>query len=142
MAEITQLASPDERALSEINVLLKQLSERIPECSLELLEQIVKNQNIELWVAKVGEKIVGMGQLAIVLKPEGVIAQVEDVVVDEAQRGKGIGRIILEKIIERARVRSARMIQLSSNPSRVAANALYKKNGFELHETNFYRMKL
>ena len=83
-----------------------------------------------------------MGELAIILKPEGVIAQIEDVIVDETQRGKGFGKKISEKLIGRARARGARVIQLSSNPTRTAANALYKKLGFELHETNVYRLML
>ena len=83
-----------------------------------------------------------MGELAITLKPEGVIAQIEDVIVDESQRGKGLGKSISEKLIERARARGARVIQLSSNSTRIAANALYKKLGFELHQTNVYRLML
>jgi len=142
MAEIIQLTSADERALSEVNVLLKQLSERIPPCTLELLKDIVEDKNLELWVALENEKIVGMGELVIVLKPDGTIAQIEDVVVDEGQRGKGLGKAISEKLIERAQERGARAIHLSSNPLRVAANELYKKIGFELHGTNSYRMKL
>ena len=84
----------------------------------------------------------GMGELAIVLKPEGVIAQIEDVVVDKNQRRKGLGKLISEKLIERARVRGARVVQLSSRAGREAANALYKKLGFELHETNSYHLEL
>lgn len=142
MADIVQLTSADKNALNDIGALLKQLSERIPSCSLEHLERIVGDKNLELWVAREGEKIVGMGELAIVLKPDGIIAQIEDVVVDESQRGKGLGKTISEKLIERAREHGARAIHLSSNPSRLAANELYKKLGFELHETNFYKMKL
>ena len=142
MVDIVQLTSADEKACADINALLRQLSERIPPCSTELLQQIVGSPVLELWVVREGTTIVGMGELAITLKPEGVIAQIEDVIVDETQRGKGFGKKISEKLIERARARGARVIQLSSNPSRTAANQLYQKLGFELHETNVYRLML
>ena len=83
-----------------------------------------------------------MGQLVIILKLEGVIAQVEDVVVDETRRGKGLGKMISEKLIERAKARGVHMLQLESNPTRTAANTLYQKLGFIVHETNVYRLKL
>ena len=83
-----------------------------------------------------------MAELAIVLKPEGIIAQIEDVVVDEAQRGKGIGQALSKKLLERARARGARIVQLSSHPAREAGNKLYQKLGFEKWDTNFYKMKL
>jgi len=140
--EIVQLKSADENVLADINVLLRQLSERIPLCTLELLERIVESPATELWVVRDAGKIVSMGELVIVLKPEGIIAQIEDVVTDESQRGKGFGRMISEKLIERARARGARAIQLSSRVDRVVANALYQKLGFEQYETNSYRMKL
>ena len=94
MAELTCLESFDEENLKEINGLLHQLSDRAPECTPELLRSIIDNKTAELWIVKEGEVIVGMGELALVLKPEGVIAQIEDVIVDEGQRGKGFGRVI------------------------------------------------
>lgn len=142
MVEIVRLQKADAKSLKEVNALLRQLSGQIPPCTLELLSNIIDNSSFELWVAKEGGIIIGIGELAIVLKPEGVIAQIEDVVVDEGYRGKGLGKEIGEKLIERARTQSARMIQLSSNPARTAANALYQKLGFTLHETNAYRLKL
>lgn len=142
MAELARLESADEGALAAINALLRQLSERVPACTPELLERIVASSLHELWVVREGDAIVGMGELAIVLKPEGVIAQIEDVVVGEAHRGKGLGRALSEKLIKRARAHGARMVQLSSRASREAANALYKKLGFKLHETNSYQLML
>lgn len=142
MMEIVRLQKADTKSLKEVNALLRQLSNQIPPCTLELLNDIVESSTFELWVAKEDGIIVGIGELAIVLKPEGVIAQIEDVVVDEGYRGKGLGKKISEKLIGRARAQHARVIQLSSNPARTAANALYQKLGFTLHETNTYRLKL
>ena len=140
--ELTKLTGATEGALSSINVLLKQLSDRVPACTHGLLAEIVRSDSLELWVATDGGQIVGMGELAIVRKPEGIVAQIEDVVVDESQRGKNIGTEIMQKLIERAREHQARVIQLSSRASRVAANKLYQKLGFQLHETNSYHLML
>ncbi len=142
MADLVQLTSAVETSLGEVNMLLKQLSERVPPCTIELLKNIVESPVLELWVVKDGEKIIGMAELALVLKPEGVIAQVEDVVVDEVHRGKGFGKMLSEKLIERARAHGARAIQLSSRASRIEANALYQKLGFKKHETNSYYLNL
>ena len=138
MSDLVQLTNADASALEDINLLLRQLSTRVPLCTLELLQNITESPGVELWVVQEGKKIVGMGEVAIVLKPEGIIAQIEDVIVDEGQRGKGLGKQILQKLIDRARARGARTIKLSSNASRVAANALYQKFGFKIHETNSY----
>jgi len=142
MADISRLELIETSTLDEVNVLLKQLSERVPTCSLELLKSVIGSESSELWVVKEEGKIVGMGQLVIILKLEGVIAQVEDVVVDETRRGKGLGKMISEKLIERAKARGVHMLQLESNPTRTAANTLYQKLGFIVHETNVYRLKL
>ena len=142
MTELMKLERVEAGTLDNINALLQQLSGRVPPCTPELLKNIVESPALELWVVKDAGKIVGMGELAVVLKPEGIVAQIEDVVVDEGQRGKGLGKQLSEKLIERARERGARVIQLSSRFSRVAANALYQKLGFELHETNSYQMRL
>ena len=142
MAEIVELTRFDATALKEINALLKQLSERIPACTPELLKKILKNEHVEMWVVREGGRIVGMAELVLILKPEGVIAQIEDVVVDETMRGKGLGQQLSEKLIQRAKARGARAVHLSSHVSRVAGNKLYQKLGFEKWDTNFYRMKL
>lgn len=142
MAEIVRLTQADAKTLNEINRLLRQLSERVPLCTIGLLKDIVDSAVLELWVVRDQNKIVGMGELAITLKPEGIIAQVEDLVIDAEQRGKGFGKMVSEKLIERARSRGARAVQLSSNPSRTAANSLYQKLGFKFHETNSYYINL
>ena len=142
MAEILRLTQADAETLNEINRLLRQLSGRVPLCTIGLLKDIVDSAALELWVVRDQNKIVGMGELAITLKPEGIIAQVEDLVIDAEQRGKGFGKMVSEKLIERARARGARAVQLSSNPSRIAANSLYQKLGFKFHETNSYYIDL
>ena len=69
-------------------------------------------------------------------------AVIEDMVVDEAHRGKGYGEKILRALIAWARENNIEVIELTTNPARVAANNLYKKVGFVVHPTNHYLLKL
>ena len=142
--KIVQLKSADARICSEINSLLRQLSSsaQTGKCSPKLLKRIVESEESELWVALDKRRTVGMATLAIIVKPGGMVARVEDVVVDASARGQGLGAAITKKLIERAKAHKAKLVLLSSRPSRVAANALYKKLGFKLHKTNTYQMKL
>ena len=73
--------------------------------------------------------------------PTGARAWIEDVVVDETARGLGAGEALLERPIEPARTLGARTVELTSRPSREAANR-YQRIGFELRHTNVYRIAL
>jgi ribosomal protein S18 acetylase RimI-like enzyme len=83
--------------------------------------------------------VVGMLTLATFRIPTGVRAWIEDVVVDTAARGRGAGEALTQAALELAGARGAQTVDLTSRPSREAANRLYQKVGFELRETNVYR---
>ncbi len=72
----------------------------------------------------------------------GMRAWVEDVVVDEGARGQGAGQSLVVAAIEHAQKIGARTVDLTSRPSREAANRLYQRAGFQLRETNVYRVTL
>ncbi len=85
-----------------------------------------------------GEKLIGMGWIfprQTLLRKQAVI---EDMIVDSKYRGKGLGREILDDLVKWAGENGVEVIELTSNPKRVAANELYKKYGFKLHLTNHY----
>lgn len=83
--------------------------------------------------------ILGCASLCVFASPTGRKATIEDVVVDAGQRGRHIGRALIEHIIGYAQTRLAPVeIHLTSRPHRVAANALYKALGFKQKETNVY----
>ena len=142
MAKIERLTQASDSVRQDINVLIHQLSLRLPECSSELLESIIADPNLEVWVVTEDAHIVGMAALVIVTIPEGRRAQTEDIVIDEKYRGQGLGEQLSKKLIERARARDASVVTLSSRADRVAANTLYVKLGFESRETNVYRLEL
>jgi len=98
--------------------------------------------NGHLCTIKDADNLVGMGWIfprQTLLRKQAVI---EDMIVDESQRGKGIGEKILRDLIDWAKHNQIEVIELTTNPKRTAANTLYKKCGFVLHETNHYLLDL
>ena len=87
-------------------------------------------------------EILGMMTLVVFRIPTGIRAWIEDVVVDGNARGKGIGEKLVRSAVERAKQEGAKTVDLTSRPSREAANRLYRRCGFETRETNIYRIKL
>jgi ribosomal protein S18 acetylase RimI-like enzyme len=60
-------------------------------------------------------------------------------VVDEAVRGRGVGEGLSQEAVRRALELGARTVELTSRPSREAANRLYQRLGFVLRDSNVYR---
>lgn len=110
------------------------------------LSALLNSDNSSLIVAREPDEngeIVGMLNLTIYRVPTGVRSIVEDVVVDEKMRGRGIGNALVQHAIDLAREAGANGVSLTSNPQREAANHLYQSMGFELRKTNpyFYKLK-
>ncbi len=123
--------------------LIPQLSSSNAPPSREQLEEIVKDGRSVLLVARDdSDAIVGSLTLATFRIPTAMRAWIEDVVVDSAARGQGVGEALNRAALERAQSLGARTVDLTSRPSREAANALYQKLGFERRETNVYRYYL
>ena len=129
----------DETLLDDVNSLLPQLSKSARPLTLDELRAIIESDASHLLLATEDGRIHGMLTLAVFRIPTGVRAWVEDVVVAESSRGKGTGKALLDAAIRLARERGAKTVDLTSRPSREAANRLYRKAGFEQRETNVYR---
>ncbi|NPV86879.1 MAG: GNAT family N-acetyltransferase [Anaerolineae bacterium] len=87
-------------------------------------------------------KIIGTLALAIFRTPTGIHSWIEDVVVDEAARGQGIGKALTQSAITLAKEKGAKSVNLTSHPRRQAANRLYQRMGFQQRETNVYILHL
>ncbi len=122
--------------------LVPQLSRSAAQPTAYDLEAIVESPATTLFVARADAEIVGMLTLAVFRAPTGVRAWIEDVVVDEAARGRDAGRTLVEAALASARRAEARTVDLTSRPDRVVANAMYERLGFERRETNVYRLTL
>ncbi len=120
-------------------VLIPQLSKSNPPPSQADLNAIISSEASVLFIARVNGKIAGALTLAIFRIPTGVRAWIEDVVVDADARGHGVGEALNMAAIAEARSRGAITVELTSRPSREAANRLYQRIGFVQRETNIYR---
>lgn len=139
MIEIQTLTSFNETSYKQLEILMGQLTQNsrlTPDKLSEVLE------NARLFVAKDGDKIIGFATLCPFVSPTGRKASIEDVVVSAEYRGQGIGRRLVEAAIEKAKESAPITLQLTSRPSREAANHLYQSMGFTPKDTNFYFLKL
>lgn len=121
--------------------LIPQLSSSNPPPTEEELEFIVNSPASVLFVAVEDDEILGSLTLALFRIPTAMRAWIEDVVVDERARGKGVGHLLNEAALERAKAEGAATVDLTSRPTRAAANRLYQRLGFIQRETNVYRYK-
>ncbi len=140
--EITEATAATAELVEAFERLTPQLSSSNPPPSAEALETIATSEATRLLVARADGAIVGSLTLVLVRIPTGLRAIIEDVVVDEQCRGQGLGRTLNEAALELARDAGAVTVDLTSRPSREAANRLYLALGFEVRDTNVYRYKL
>ncbi len=121
--------------------LIPQLSRSSPPPTEPQLAEMVESPATVVLVAR-ADQIVGSLTLVLFRIPTGVRAWIEDVVVDESARGQGVGEALGQEAIRRAKEAGARTVDLTSRPSREAANRLYKRLGFAPRETNVWRFEL
>lgn len=120
--------------------LVPQLSRSAPPPTTEELGEVVASPASDLFIAlDDGGTVVGMATLVTFRIPTGMRSWIEDVVVDETGRGQGIGMALTQAMIDRAVELGSRTVDLTSRPSREAANRMYQKIGFVPRETNLYR---
>ncbi len=129
--------------LVAINHLIPQLSSSFEGLDHEGLVTVIDDPATSLLLARSPELgVVGTLTLALFTLPTGVRAWIEDVVVDESARGMGAAKALVQRALELAHGAGATTVDLTSRPSRVAANQLYLAMGFEARETNVYRFSL
>ncbi len=140
--QISVVSEVTDRVVAAFQQLIPQLSSSNPPPSKQQLDHIVGSDACHLMLASEGDRILGSLTLVIFPIPTGVRAWIEDVVVDGEARGKGVGAALNQAAIELAREAGATTVDLTSRPSREAANRLYQRLGFKERETNVYRYQL
>lgn len=122
--------------------LIPQLSKSNPPPTKSELAQLISSEPSTIFVARVEGRIVGSLTLAMFRIPTGIRAWIEDVVVDDSARGHGVGEALNRAALDHAKANGAITVELTSRPSREAANRLYQRMGFVARETNVYRFTL
>ena len=140
--EVQECLAVTDDLVEAMDRLIPQLSSSNPPPGRAELSEIVASPATVLFVARHRGRIVGALTLVAFRIPTGVRTRIEDVVVDETMRGRRVGEMLSEAALERARQLGARSTDLTSRPSREAANRLYARMGFQQRESNVYRYTL
>ena len=140
--EVHECLAVTDDLVEAMDRLIPQLSSSNPPPGRAELTEIVASPATVLFVARHRVRIVGALTLVAFRIPTGVRTRIEDVVVDETMRGLRVGEMLSAAALDRARQLGARSTDLTSRPSREAANRLYARMGFEQRESNVYRYTL
>lgn len=145
MIRVEECIEVDEELVGAMARLIPQLSSSSPPPTATELMELVESGATHLLIARDDGggaddgRILGSMTLVVFRIPTGVRAWIEDVVVDESARGMGVGESLNREALALAVRLGARTVDLTSRPSREAANRLYQRLGFVLRETNVYR---
>jgi ribosomal protein S18 acetylase RimI-like enzyme len=140
---ITEAREVDVDLVAAFKRLTPQLSSSPPP-DADALAAIIAQPGTTLFIARDDDsgEIVGTLTLAVFPIPTGRRAWIEDVIVDAAAGGQRLGERLSQAALDKARELGCRTVDLTSRPSREAANHIYKKLGFEPRDTNVYRYDL
>jgi ribosomal protein S18 acetylase RimI-like enzyme len=142
---IGKVSEVTEELYKAILQLIPQLGKHKIPPTQEELKKLVNSESSMLLVAqkdREDKQLLGGLCLTIYRVPTGVRSIIEDLIVDESARRRGVGQALIHYAIELAREAGAAGITLTSNPQREAANQFYKSIGFELRKTNPYVYRL
>lgn len=140
--EIYEATQVTDELIEAFRSLVPQLSTTAPTPGRSELEELVASPAVILLMAREEGRLVGSLSLVWFRVPTGIRSWIEDVVVDESMRGRGIGEALTRAALERASALGVKTVDLTSRPSREAANRLYQRVGFEQRFTNIYRYNL
>ncbi len=139
---VEPLRTVDDDVVEAFARLVPQLSSSSPAPDAAALQAIATSDGSVIFLARLDGRIVGSLTFVTFRIPTGMKAWIEDVIVDESVRGRGVGELLNRAALDEARRRSIDSVSLTSRPSREAANRLYQRIGFEPRETNVYRYRL
>ena len=131
-----------QELLDGLNALLPQLNPQLKPLTIERMSKVIRDPATTLLVVREDGRIAGAAAVLVYATPAYVKARIEDVVVDDKARGKGVGEALVRRCLEVARERGAEIVELQSARWREVANRLYPRLGFKLRESNLYRLEL
>ncbi|NOR75593.1 MAG: GNAT family N-acetyltransferase [Draconibacterium sp.] len=138
---IIRITKITDKVLIAFKSLMPQLSAGLRPPSKQNLEEIINSENSVLFIAQDEDKEIA-GTLTLIINriPTKQFAWIEDIVIDNKFRGKGVGQKLTQHAIDYAIKKGINEINLTSNSKRIAANKLYQKLGFVTRDTNVYRL--
>jgi GNAT superfamily N-acetyltransferase len=142
MVRVDQVTDATPEIYAALERLLPQLNSQLPIPTMERLRAIVADPAVSLLLARDDGQIVGTTTVIVYTTPFWIKARLDEVVVDEAARAKGVGEALVKASLELARKKGVEVVELQSGLQREAAQRLYVRMGFELRETNVYRIVL
>jgi len=139
--EIKEVTTYSHDLAERIRELVHMIGKNHKELTDDDLREILASQTTTLFIAqdKKTNKIAGMATLIVYRIPYVRKAYFDDLVVDDAFRGLGIGSALIKKVIESAIEKKAAYIDFTSRPRREESNHLYEKFGFQKRNANVYR---
>ena len=138
--DVEVLSEVTDEVVEAFERLLPQLSTTAKRLDAVALSAIVESAASTVLLARADKQILGTLTLVTVVIPSGVRAWIEDVVVDETARGQGVGAALTQEAVRLAQADGARTVDLTSRPSRQAANRLYERLGFQARDSRVYRL--
>jgi len=139
---VEEVAGVDDELVGAFARLVPQLSSSAPPPGAAELQEMLDSPCTTVFGARLDGTLVGTLTLVVFRIPTGLRAWIEDVVVDDSARGHGAGEALTQAALTKAATLGAKTVDLSSRPSREAANRLYQRLGFERRDTNIYRYGL
>src|SRR5438309_979673 len=138
---VTHLTAEIQEALMR---LLPQLNPNLPVPNADRMRRLLDDPDVVLLIARDGDRIVGTTTVIVYTTPFWIKARLDEVVVDASDRGKGVGEALVKAALDVGRERGAQIAELQSGrgPAREAAHRLYERIGFQLRDTDVFRISL
>lgn len=146
MVKISRLEKYTPEVAEAVRSLLVELSRSGKdkgEIPREWFEEVISSPWHDLLLAEEDGKLLGMAAVSIVMGA-GIRknAYLEDFVVSNTSRGKGVGHLLWEEMLKWAKDKGAKRLEFTCGEGREAAHGFYHKHGAEIYETDFFRLEL
>lgn len=136
----------EEKDLANVNQLLFQLNPELLPVSWARVADLMQKgflfsaRDSDLTSSNPKGDLVGMISLIPVVKLAASLGNIEDFVVLENYRGRGIGKRLMTEAMKKAKNLKLEQLFLTSNKRREVARAIYKKSGFEEYDTTPFKL--
>jgi len=127
---VREMLADDARA---VNLLSAQLGYPLsPEQTFQNIKAVLKSKKHIAFVAVHENKIVGwIGAAQTIMIEVMPRCEINGLVTDERHRGRGVGKLLIEKVKQWAKENGNNVLSLHCNVTRTAAHLFYEHIGFK-----------